>query len=563
MTHTTSERAYDIGTQFATVRSMIEQALKLAITNPQKSEELAQRVLDLAGNGSISGCLHNPLMILAHRAAMLGNIRESERLLNQAEPEAIAANDWRCRAKIHRIRSLIECNRMNRLKALHHIGASIELHAHNGDFDDSGHRILGRMHWENSAFPQALEVLYPLISDRSEHVTINEKAKALHLISLVYRSLEDMVRARNFNEQALELNRRNSHREGVAICLYHKAHQLFEQGEYKQSLDIYREMLADFITVENRKNIVRTLMSMAEVYLSLGQIEHSRDSLAQARELAQQADYVLEQLHIRCIDARYLLESGQPRQVVRTLTQVLEQAQKFNMVHLECKIHEKLAEAYAAAGLPVHANEHVIQQQALEQKMRGSKIREQITSIIFHYEFQVQQTHIRILEQDNRSLADRNERLQQECRNLAASIERRNNSLQEVRRGLVDLRKHSPDDYRQTLLMIQNSIDNTLGEGYDQDLWNLAFGESDEKFVQYLSSTFEELTPTELKICTLLKQNLTSMQIADSINISPNTVNTHRQHIRRKLQLDRGKNLTTFLQQTPIVAGNDKPRIPD
>lgn len=563
MTPTTSERAYNIGAQNASVRNMIEQALKLAITNPQKSEELAQRVLDLAGSGSISGCLHNPLMIVAHRAAMQGNIRESERLLNRAEPDAIADNDWRCRAKIHRIRSLIECNRMNRLKALHHIGASIELHAHNGDFDVSGHRILGRMHWENSAYPQALEVLYLLISDRSEQVTSNEKAKALHLISLVYCGLEDMVRARNFNDQALEINRRNSHRKGVAICLYHKAHQLFEQGEYKLSLDIYREMLADFVTLENRKNIVRTLMSMSEVYFSLGQIEHSRDSLAQARELAKQADFVMEQLHISCYDAKFLHESGQPRQAVRTLKQVLEQAQTFNMVQLECEIHKKLAEAYAEAGLPVDSNEHVIQQQTLEQKMRGSKIREQITSIMFHYEFQVQQTHIRMLEQDNRSLADRNERLQQECRNLAASIERRNNSLQQVRRGLADLCKHSPGDYRQTLLMIQHSIDSTLGEGYDQHLWNLTFGESDEKFVQYLSSTFEGLTPTELKVCTLLKQNLTSMQIAEAINISPNTVNTHRQHIRRKLQLGREKNLTTFLQQTPLVSANDKPRVPE
>ena len=48
----------------------------------------------------------------------------------------------------------------------------------------------------------------------------------------------------------------------------------------------------------------------------------------------------------------------------------------------------------------------------------------------------------------------------------------------------------------------------------------------------------EDITPTERSIAKMIKQGKTSKEIADAVNISVNTVNTHRQNIRKKLHLD-------------------------
>ncbi len=57
------------------------------------------------------------------------------------------------------------------------------------------------------------------------------------------------------------------------------------------------------------------------------------------------------------------------------------------------------------------------------------------------------------------------------------------------------------------------------------------------------------LTPKEIEICNMIKSGLTTKEIAGLSNSSPQTVNKHRNHIRKKLGLTKkGKNLTSFLQ---------------
>lgn len=66
-------------------------------------------------------------------------------------------------------------------------------------------------------------------------------------------------------------------------------------------------------------------------------------------------------------------------------------------------------------------------------------------------------------------------------------------------------------------------------------------------FFQRLSERHPNLTPTELKVCSLLKINLSSKEIGNILNISARTVDNHRLSIRRKLALPSDANLTTLL----------------
>ena len=69
------------------------------------------------------------------------------------------------------------------------------------------------------------------------------------------------------------------------------------------------------------------------------------------------------------------------------------------------------------------------------------------------------------------------------------------------------------------------------------------------------------LTPTELKVCTLLKSNLSTKEIAEVLNSSIHTVETHRRRIRKKLGLSGQANLTTFLAL--LASSAPEPGAPD
>jgi DNA-binding NarL/FixJ family response regulator len=67
-------------------------------------------------------------------------------------------------------------------------------------------------------------------------------------------------------------------------------------------------------------------------------------------------------------------------------------------------------------------------------------------------------------------------------------------------------------------------------------------------FVERLDHELMNLTPTELRICTLIRQGLSVKEVAAAERISPATISTHRRSIRRKMGLAHSKtNLATFL----------------
>ena len=67
-------------------------------------------------------------------------------------------------------------------------------------------------------------------------------------------------------------------------------------------------------------------------------------------------------------------------------------------------------------------------------------------------------------------------------------------------------------------------------------------------FLRTLSSKYPNLTPTEIKIITFIKEGRTSKEIAGLLNASARTVEVHRNHVRKKLNLNKKKaNLKSYL----------------
>ncbi len=71
--------------------------------------------------------------------------------------------------------------------------------------------------------------------------------------------------------------------------------------------------------------------------------------------------------------------------------------------------------------------------------------------------------------------------------------------------------------------------------------------EEDAGFTAFLSERCPDLSTTELKVCQLIRGNLSTKEIAEFLSVSERTVETHRYNIRKKLGLPKGQNLGTQL----------------
>jgi DNA-binding CsgD family transcriptional regulator len=67
-------------------------------------------------------------------------------------------------------------------------------------------------------------------------------------------------------------------------------------------------------------------------------------------------------------------------------------------------------------------------------------------------------------------------------------------------------------------------------------------------FARSLTSKYLGFTPTEIKVANLIKQGKTTKDIAELSNLSPRTIEFHRDNIRTKLGIKNKKaNLRTYL----------------
>ena len=70
-------------------------------------------------------------------------------------------------------------------------------------------------------------------------------------------------------------------------------------------------------------------------------------------------------------------------------------------------------------------------------------------------------------------------------------------------------------------------------------------------FISRLSHSYHSMTPTEIAICNLIRNGMSTKEIADIRCVSEATIHRHREKIRRKLNIvNQDVNLATFLQSS-------------
>ena len=66
-------------------------------------------------------------------------------------------------------------------------------------------------------------------------------------------------------------------------------------------------------------------------------------------------------------------------------------------------------------------------------------------------------------------------------------------------------------------------------------------------FIDQLNKINPKLTEQDVLYCVLIRQKYTTKQIAYTINISPQSVNQHKYRLKKKLQVPKEMDISTFI----------------
>jgi len=160
-----------------------------------------------------------------------------------------------------------------------------------------------------------------------------------------------------------------------------------------------------------------------------------------------------------------------------------------------------------------------------------------------------------------RNISDR-KRIEEALRKRERELEEKSRNLEDANTALTVLLKRREEDrteleekvihnMRELILPYIENLKITDIDSHQSNQLKILernINEIISPFLRTLSTKYPNLTPTEIKIITFIKEGRTTKEMAELLNASARTVEVHRDHIRRKLSLNKRKaNLRSYL----------------
>ncbi|WP_108170233.1 helix-turn-helix and ligand-binding sensor domain-containing protein [Christiangramia gaetbulicola] len=132
-----------------------------------------------------------------------------------------------------------------------------------------------------------------------------------------------------------------------------------------------------------------------------------------------------------------------------------------------------------------------------------------------------------------------------ELANTTMMAAKKNEVLMEIQGELNKDKNKFSNQFR--VKHIMTKINNAVKNKDEWKVFETNFNEVHEDFFKDVLEKYPKLTSKDLKLCSYLKMNLSSKEIAPLMGISVRGVEVHRYRLRKKMELDSDVNLTKFL----------------
>lgn len=124
----------------------------------------------------------------------------------------------------------------------------------------------------------------------------------------------------------------------------------------------------------------------------------------------------------------------------------------------------------------------------------------------------------------------------------------KNQLLEELKNKLNTMIKDDKRDQRKELKQLISLINFSSNQDKNWEDFRVVFERVHEHFFDSLKKHSNNLTAADFRLVALLKMNLSSGDIATLLGISQDSLRISRYRLRKKLNLEEGENLITFIQ---------------
>jgi tetratricopeptide (TPR) repeat protein len=447
-----------------------------------------------------------------------------------------------------------------------------------GEYLDLALTGLGKLYLLNDHILDASRLLrdgYSVALTQSRHWNV---VRALGNLAGIYERASDVIKAVEYYEHARVICVSHHLHTAHIHVLYQLAGLYFTRGQYNRALDLVNDAIMRSSFTSSSLALCRCHLRRASILIELHDIELANESLTKAKELLSELGPTnLQGTYHLCRAKLYRMREdevfgeeefdaaiavfrnvGNRRLLANALT--LKAEAKLDQRDIENALallneaealaseaedataiigcHEIFAKAYQKANDPTHALEHFQKYHELELVRRASDSEQRLELLRIEHEVERR-------EKENELLRLKGEKLEQELSNQTLSLISQAELLSNFRdeiRGIV--RKIPPTE--PAVRELKEKLKALPCKSIDWEKFEIQFRIAHPDFGHRLAEKCPELTPTEMRVCSLLKMNMKSADIARLFCLSERAIEFHRLNIRKKLGLGKGQSLSTY-----------------
>ncbi|MGB3589953.1 MAG: tetratricopeptide repeat protein, partial [Tunicatimonas sp.] len=341
---------------------------------------------------------------------------------------------------------------------------------------------------------------------------------------------EQWHKAEQYYRQALQRYQRRGNHEGTA-SLHESLSNLYNQ---QQKYELARQEARKGLAAVDEDLRVRSLLhvDLAEAYEGLSQYQSAAESY---RTYATLRDSLLGQEKVEAIaemEARYQNEQQKRELAI--------QDQKIELLNQSAKIRQlerNLLVAGLLSLLLIGFFVIRIQRQKVNRKQTQLKNSQALLASVKENAYLKEQRLLQELEHRNQQLTS-----------YTLNFVQKNELMNNVRQQVDELQKQkqwTSRDFRRIKMHIQQHV------SIDQDWehFRLHFESVHPDFFHNLTESFDNLGSKELRLCALIRLNMSIKESATVLGISPDSVKTARHRLRKKMNLNGATSMLEALMQ--------------
>ncbi|HCD52567.1 MAG TPA: hypothetical protein DEQ34_08975 [Balneolaceae bacterium] len=346
-------------------------------------------------------------------------------------------------------------------------------------------------------------------------------------MGMLYAHLNDEVKAIEYSEKALEIARRHNARVMMTYPLKVLSTVHLNRGEFDEAVEYARQSL----NIASEMDIVYEMKDAHQnISAAFEQLNQLDSAMYHYKEYKTLQDSMLNMdANERLAEMRAKYETEKKEQEI-TLLETENKAQKARSLAIVSSLGFLLI--LAGSGFMWFRAKKEKEFELLEKDKLIAESRK----------------HLAEEELANSKL--REENLQKELTNYALHIVEKNDFLEQVKSEMADLRMDvQSKDAIKHINKLGSRIYQNLMINKDREEFEIQVEQACEGFFKNLEHKHPDLTNQERRLAALLRLNLSSKEISGILNISPKSVDQSRYRLRKKLDLDKDINLSTFLNQ--------------